>query len=293
MKNILITGATGYIGTSLLKSLQGKYNFFGVVRKSSDVSQIQNLCELVFVENLELCFQNNKIDVVIHLATNYQKVAGAEQYRSMISDNVSFGGDVLHFMSQYGVKRMINSSTYFQNSISESHYSPANFYAATKQAFEDITTYFVQKEQFNIVTLVLYDVYGSNDKRRKILNILLEAIKRGDATFDMTKGEQIVHFVHINDVVAAFEIIINCMLDGTIQSDKFYITDASNGITLRDVVEEWIRVANSPMKVNFGAMPYPNEVVMKPFIGKALPEWVANVSFDEGLKMLIDNHNTL
>jgi len=286
MKNILITGATGYLGTSLLKSLQGKYKFFGVVRKSSDVSQIQNLCELVFVENLELCFQNNKIDIVIHFATNYQKVAGMEQYREMINDNISFGGDILYFMQKYGVKKMINASTYFQNSTSENHYSPANFYAATKQAFEDITTYFVEKEQFKIVTLVLYDVYGPNDKRRKILNILLEAIKRGDATFDMTKGEQIVHFVHINDVVSAFEITVNCMLDGTIQSDKFYITDASNGISLRHVVEELLRVANSPMKVNFGAMSYRNEVVMMPFIGKSLNGFSKQIKLIDGLLTL-------
>jgi nucleoside-diphosphate-sugar epimerase len=285
MKNILITGVTGYVGSNLVKALKGKYNIFGVVRKTSDVSGVKDYCHLVFVEDLEDCFRQNKIDLVLHLATNYQKSSKPDDYINLLNDNIIYGLEILKLMQLYdNCKNFININTYFQyNEVGS--YLPINFYSATKQAFEDILFYFSKNEGFNIINLVLYDVYGSLDNRRKIFNILKEAVENGDKEFNMTKGEQIMNFLHITDCIEALKISINLTLENKIINDTFYLAGAD--VSLKEAVKIFISLMKSDIKINFGAIEYLNNILMKSFIGKSLPGFKPSINVKEGLKYLL------
>ena len=164
-------------------------------------------------------------------------------------------------------------------------YLPINFYSATKQAFEDILFYFSKNEGFNIINLVLYDVYGSMDNRRKIFNILKEAVGREEKEFNMTKGEQIMNFLHIKDCIEALKIAINLTFEDKIINDTFYLAGAD--ISLKEAVKIFISLMKSDIKINFGAIEYPNNTSMKSFIGKSLPGFKPSIDVQEGLKYLL------
>ena len=79
MKTILLTGATGFLGSHLLKYLfKKRYEVVVLKRSTSDVSRITKIIDNVTTYNIdetpiELAFKSHKIDVVMHLATSYGK----------------------------------------------------------------------------------------------------------------------------------------------------------------------------------------------------------------------------
>src|SRR5690606_40584249 len=71
------------------------------------------------------------------------------------------------------VKYLINTSSYSQH-VNQEHYNPNSLYAATKQAYEDILRFYSTK--LNIINLVLFDNFGPNDPRPKIMNLLYKSL---------------------------------------------------------------------------------------------------------------------
>ena len=57
------------------------------------------------------------------------------------------------------------------------NYKPNSFYAATKHASDYLLKYFVDKKT-TIVSLKIFDTYGINDGRNKVLNLLLKNYKK-------------------------------------------------------------------------------------------------------------------
>jgi nucleoside-diphosphate-sugar epimerase len=281
-KNILVTGATGFLGSSFIKACYKEYNIFAVIRPTSDVSKIKDLCTLVLIQNLEECFKNNKIDIVLHLATNFQKFSSPRDYQDLINDNISYGIKILEYMKLYNSKNIINISTFGQYGLGTEEYLPVNFYSATKQAFVDLLKYFSEKEFFSVINLICYDVYGPNDKRKKIFNILNDAINRKDSEFHMTKSEQIVHLLYIQDLIEGLKVSI----DLTLQGNLFKTFCLSNeGLRLKDAVLLFLKLSKSDLKINFGGMEYPPEVIMKPYCGEKLPNWECKTSIEDGLRI--------
>ena len=59
MAQILLTGATGFLGSNLVKKfLSKKYNIHALIRKSSDKSRIIGLKGINYIEYQESCLKN-------------------------------------------------------------------------------------------------------------------------------------------------------------------------------------------------------------------------------------------
>lgn len=73
---ILLTGATGFLGSSILRKLVGlDYNVIIIKRSNSNISRIKDIIALKKIkicnvdnEDLELIFGENKINCIIHSA---------------------------------------------------------------------------------------------------------------------------------------------------------------------------------------------------------------------------------
>ena len=72
---ILLTGATGFIGTNFVLRLHNQYEITALVRASSDTSTIESHCEIYRYKDLDSItqlFQKEQFDGVVHLATFWQ-----------------------------------------------------------------------------------------------------------------------------------------------------------------------------------------------------------------------------
>lgn len=291
MNNYIITGATGFIGSNLVRVLLKNNSKITIItRKNSDYSKILDIKDKLNIyeyngDIIELVNLFNLInpDLVIHLASSFILNHRLDEIDKLIDSNIRFGTQILEAMKLSNCKKIINTSSYYQHYNNEI-YNPVNLYAATKQAFEDIIYYYSSEYNIKSITLELFDTYGENDSRPKILN-LLNNYANSKKVLDMSLGEQILDITYIDDIVSAYLKTIQLI---SIKEDNIpdkYSLISENRIKLKDLVRLYEQVTNKKINVNLGAKPYRNRQIMNPWDkGKHLPQWQARISISEGIK---------
>jgi CDP-paratose synthetase len=291
--NICITGATGFIGGNLVKSLQvlGGSSITAVARSTDACEKIKNLDVECYLddgdtEHLVRFFREQKFDTVVHLASLYLKDHQSHQIENLISSNISFGTRLLEASVKSSVKSFINTGTFWQH-FDNKIYSPVNLYAASKQAFEMIARYYQESSNILFTTLYLNDTYGPGDTRKKILNIW-KAMTDTDS-MDMSPGEQKINLLHIRDVVRGYLRLIHLVQSGNLTSSAVsYVLKSDEEMTLRQLAALFERIAQKKLNINWGALPYKDREVMTVWDGgTTVAGWEPLVSLKEGLKEFI------
>lgn len=259
---VLVTGATGYIGSNVSKKLKEQgYEVYILVKENSDANDEYK--KIVYRENLvNLIEEFNKIkfDLVVHCAAFFVAENKAEDVDNLIKSNVLLTTHILEAMKETGVKKIINTSTSWQHYHNED-YNPVCLYAATKQAAEDIIKFYCETEDISSITLTIFDSYGPNDKRKKLIG-LLGNIYDNNKELKMSPGEQYVDYIYIDDIVDAYVKSVKYLEDDQFKGfNKFYL-NSDNPLKLRDVIKTYEKVFEKKLNVVFGAKPYRKREVM-------------------------------
>lgn len=287
---ILITGVTGFVGSHLATYLSGKgHLIYGLIRKpiqdKSLLSKLNKVSLCLFHEDsLVDLVAEIKPDIVIHLASLYLTVHSYEQIDDLIKSNITFPTKLLEAMSVNNVTKLINTGTSWQHYNSAS-YEPVNLYAATKQAFDDVIKYYTSAKYFSCITLKLFDTYGPDDKRGKLIS-LLDKLSKTKEGLSMSAGEQIVELTHINDVCAAYLAAIELIDEKDAGSNDCYGVSSNEKYNLRTLVEIYEKANNVNLDIKWGGRPYREREVMDLCNNLPnIPKWEAKISLSEGLKI--------
>ncbi|MBI4855617.1 MAG: NAD(P)-dependent oxidoreductase [Acetobacterium woodii] len=292
MKKILVTGGTGFVGSNLVSRLvhQG-YETHVVVRKNSSIDELKSLDRNLFIhvythslQSMTEIFKNASPDIVVHLASLFISEHNADDIDELFQSNLLFGTHLLEAMKQMDVNYLINTGTNWQNYCG-SDYNPVNLYAATKEAFEDIAKFYTQSTSMRMLTLRLYDTYGPNDKRPKILS-LFKKIARTEENLDMSPGDQLLGFVYIDDVVDAFLGAIELIKLKEEHYQEVFFLNPDKYYSLKEVVGIYEEVKAIRLNINWGLRQYRSREVMKPFEGNRLPGWNPRINLREGLNLV-------
>lgn len=294
-KQILITGATGFVGYHLAKHLVENNTVFCLVRTSSDLTKLEKLPKVKFIVydgNLNTLLNklnDIKFDLIYHLASLFIAEHKPEQIDDLVNSNIKFPTQLLEVLTnnQKQVK-LINAGTAWQN-YDESNYNPVCLYAATKQSFEDVIKYYHEARGLSCITLRLYDTYGPEDERKKLMWLLNNLRQTGDS-LDMSCGEQKLNLVHIYDVVNAFVLAGNKLLDKDNYHDSInevYGVYTDHEYSLKEVVSIFEKINNCKLNINWGKKLYREREVMKPFYYyKLLTSWSEKIHLSEGIRNL-------
>jgi len=279
-KRALVTGATGFVGSNLARSLVNEgWHVDVIVRPASDLQIISDLDHRlnihVFdgtIESMIDVMKQSNPDIVFHVASLVLSDHRSEQVEDLVHSNILFGVQLLEAMSKAGVQYLVNTSTFWEH-YENKDYSPVNLYAATKRAFQDLLQYYVEAKGMNAITLKLFDTYGPNDPRPKLLNLLFSIAETGES-LAMSPGEQEVDLVHIDDVVRAYKMAAKRLLDNKVDRHEIYGVSTGNPMSIKDLVKEVEQVTGKKLHVEWGARPYRDREVMEPY-GKLdyLPDW--------------------
>ena len=297
MKNIAVTGATGFIGSNLCRHLvSAGYHVYAIVRPDSSgkipcLAQ-DNIDYIVWnSDEPKDCLKGRAIDCVVHLAALFiAEHADVSQAGALIDANIKFATQVLEAMRQAGVRRFINTGTSWQHFHGES-YNPVCLYAATKEAFEKIIRYYVETDGLQAVTLELFDVYGPHDRRKKLFYLLNQSAHSG-SVLKMSKGEQMLDLVHVDDVADAYLEALKLFSDG--MPMKKYAVSSGEAVMLRDLVALYCECTSKRVNVEWGAREYRAREVMTLWRGfEPLPGWDPRISLKDGLAMLADEQGNV
>lgn len=290
-RNVLLTGATGFIGSNLVKKLScAGHNLHIIVRPDSNLAAIEKSITIHTYDGTINSMLNivaaAKPNLVIHLATLYIAEHASSDIEGLVTSNILLGTELLEAMKQYQVNYLINAGTHWQH-YNQECYNPVNLYAATKQAFETIARYYTQTTPMRMLTLKLLDTYGPNDPRPKLFSLLNRLTQTGE-TLDMSAGQQQLGYVYIDDIVDAFLHALKLINTKPEHYHQDFFVAPEQIYTLRQIVSLYEQTTGIKLKINWGAKPYRNREMMHPYIENKLPQWTAVTSLDNGIKLLLN-----
>ena len=152
-KIILITGSSGFIGNLFLKSaLKEGYLILDILRAKNKKNKILNNLRKKFPNTYNSIFfkeyrelkkklLNKKFDYFINFATLYKNNHNHEDIFRFVESNILFPSLIYDLVNKR-TNLTINFGTMMQHTDGK-NYSPKNFYASTKNAFEVIENFFI------------------------------------------------------------------------------------------------------------------------------------------------------
>lgn len=294
MKRVLITGITGYIGSSLARRLLPDCKIYGLAREPLHLTyleDIQNQIQFVYYdgtyESMSKALNLSQPDLVYHLAAYYTGAHGKEHTPRLISSNITLGAYLLEAMAGCGCPALVNVSTVMAHYQGED-YRPLNLYAATKQAFSDLLAYYTDAGQIRAVTLVLSDTYGPNDHRPKILNLIKNAVQTGER-LALSDGRQDYDLVYIDDVTRAFQTAGTQLLLNPNWKNEIFQIRAKEIFTLRETAERMLQINQAKLNAGWGERPLPEREIRRAVkVYPVLPDWEPEVSLEIGMRRLMD-----
>lgn len=279
--NILVTGATGFVGTNLIKSFKYCHTVHALVRPTTDLSKVGTKYTFEFNDNIEelaAYLSSNQIEGIIHLASLCLAQHKPEQIKDLVLSNVYLGSAILEAAVKAKVKWFLNTGTIWQNYIPDSkEYCPVNLYAATKQAFIDLAKYYIETSAIRFCTLKLCDTYGPDDTRRKIFALFQQIAETGE-TLNMSPGDQKLDILHIDDVVRGFDCLAS-MLQNATEIENEYVLSSGEQYSLKELAKMFEKAMGKTLHINWGGRPYREREVMIPYKGNILPNWKVTKSF--------------
>jgi nucleoside-diphosphate-sugar epimerase len=292
---ILVTGATGFIGGRIVPYLlERNYEVSITVRSNSDVDNLGDHLKNVDIVTLEENFttiglvkslDKIKPDVVVHLASLYISEHKLDQVESLINSNVLFGVQLLEAMDFIGCKKLVNIGTSWQY-YNGAEYEPVNLYAATKQAFIDIAQYYIKARGLQVIDLKLFDTYGVNDNRKKIIPFLIENLDANE-TIALSAGDQKINIVYVDDVLSCIEMAVSHLYSKVVLYEE-YAVGSSEVLSLKELVRLIENISKKSLSIKWGGKEYRDREVMVPWNnGERLPGWEPKISLKEGLKKLL------
>jgi len=248
--NILITGATGYLGSKLTNELlKSGHIIHCTIRDTVKINKqrLSKNTKIYEIEKIEIndIFRDNKIDCIIHCATNYGR-GTKNNLLEMIDANIYFPLKILLAAKKYKVKYFINTDTALQSYVSE--------YSFTKKQFLNWLIFF--SKDITVVNILLEHFYGPKDKESKFINYMInKLIKNKDISIPLTKGNQRRDFIYIDDVLSAYQCIIANLekLDNKFNNISLGSNELISIKNLAIMIKD--KCNNSKSTLKFGALP--------------------------------------
>ena len=204
MKNILITGSNGYIGSYLVPKLKKKrgYCIFEAIRENGC-----NLAQDNWVKNIP----RRNFDVIIHLAQSKQYRHFPQGAVDIFNVNVRATFELLEWGRLHGVKRFIFSSTgnvyplQKRKVVETNPCIPGSMYAVSKLCAEHLIRQY--SSFFEACILRIFSVYGPGQQDNLISNIIDRVKKNKSIVLTGNKGIVLTP-LFISDCVGAIEKFI-------------------------------------------------------------------------------------
>lgn len=276
MKNILVIGGAGYIGSHTVKMLAAKgYN--PVVFDNLSKGHRKAVSAYPFEEGdlgdkarLAEVFQKHHIDAVMHFAAFIEVGESVKEPSKYYHNNVSKVLNLLDSMVENNVKYFVFSSTAatfgepVKEKIDETHPQlPINPYGNTKLMVEKMLADFDEAYGLKSTTLRYFNASGaddsgeigeSHDPESHLIPIVLQAaagkrpsIKMFGDDYPTPDGTCVRDYVHVNDLARAHILALEKMFrDNT--SERFNL-GSGNGYSVAELVKEAKRITGIDFKV--------------------------------------------
>lgn len=279
----LLTGASGFLGSHLLRALIGTgWDVVCTRRESTQFYRIRDVKDQVKWINLDFCdlskiFVDEQFSVVIHCATEYGR--GQSDPIKTIDANLILPLKILELAERNGVEVFVNTDTVLPKMVSS--------YALSKRQFYEWMT--IYSQGISCINIAIEHFYGPGDDESKFVSFIVRKLLEKPASIDLTSGIQKRDFIFIDDVISAFMRILNTDRKAGLIN---YEIATGHSITIQDFVKLAAKLTlNETTRLNFGAIPLRKGEIMELNVdlSKIIAlGWKPMITIENGLKRTID-----
>lgn len=279
MKEILVTGGAGYIGSHVVKMLAER-GYAPLVYDSlengfrdfvADHELVQG--DIGDYETLAALFRKREIECVMNFASYIAVGESVQHPLKYYANNVAKTLELFRAMNDHGVKRFIFSSTAavygYPDAVpirEDSPLRPINPYGRTKHFIEQVLGDLDAAASFRSISLRYFNAAGADPSgfigeshvpETHIIPLVIRAVL--DESYFLTifgtdyktpDGTCIRDYIHVNDLASAHVLALENLLAGN--SSKVFNLGNGTGFSVREVVESVRRVTGRMPQVRTG-----------------------------------------
>ncbi|MBE7411767.1 MAG: NAD-dependent epimerase/dehydratase family protein [Leptospiraceae bacterium] len=261
---VLVTGGTGFIGQYVIRDLLKRKDIeiISTTRNIQNARFLDFYSRVEFIEfdlsrpNEKFFLEYAKIDSLIHLAWD-----GLPNYKENfhIEKNLFESYFFCKKFIELGLKNLTVVGTCFEYGIvngalhEEMDSKPANPYSIAKDSLRKFLEVLQKKNNFSFKWIRLFYMYGKGQSSNSIISQLENSIQSREKVFNMSGGDQLRDYLPVEKIA---EYICECSLQYRVQG----IINCCSGkpISIRSLVENYLKEKNVEMKLNLGFYPYPD-----------------------------------
>ncbi|MFQ5812944.1 MAG: NAD-dependent epimerase/dehydratase family protein [Anaerolineae bacterium] len=298
---VLVTGATGFIGSHLAERLVAeRAEVTLAVEPGASKANVASILDKVRVREVDLregqmvrqLVQECQPSRVYHLAAVGVTEPGIDPALA-VQVNVMGTLNLLEALSETDCDCFINTGTCYEYGHhtppmrEDQMVDPINTYATSKSAAWLFCHMYHRTHGYPIVTVRPFTVYGPRQSTRALIPQTILSALRGE-DFEMTGGEQTRDFTYVDDVVEGY---VRASLSKKAIGQTINLGTGEER-PIKDVVLKVLELMGNPVRPLIGALPYrPREIwrlCSDNSKARELLGWQPQVSLEDGLRKTIE-----
>jgi dTDP-6-deoxy-L-talose 4-dehydrogenase (NAD+) len=260
--NILVTGATGFIGRHVVPVLlQRGHQVTALARDEKKAKSMPWWHEVSFIAcdlHIEANFAKVSVipDILIHLAwpglPNYKAISHFEK-------NLPADYRFIKALVAAGVKHVLISGTCFEYGMQSGCLSedtitvPSNPYGLAKDTLRKFVEALQQKMPFILQWIRLFYLYGPGQNPESLPAQIARAIENRESEFKMSSGEQLRDYLSVEEVARRIGLLVDHP-----ECNGIINCCSAKPISIRRFVEQRLEEMGVHMKLKLGYYPYPD-----------------------------------
>ncbi len=291
MGTVVITGANGFVGRSLIQLLsrQKEFSVVGVDIQESGSNGYLFCSADIRNDSCIDVISRLKPDIIVHLAGLLSKADDAQSRTLLINANVNGTMHVLEAAKVNKSKFIFSSSGLVYGNqkgpfTEDMACIPEDFYGYSKFAAEEMIRLYSRRYGLPFAIFRAAVLYGPSQGGSMFIPSVVKSLLAGE-TFPMTEGEQTRDFLYIDDFISALELAARSNLNGT------FNVGTGSAITMKSAARMVEEVIGSKELLQIGALPYRvNESWQYCLSPEKLVKetgWTPKVGLKDGLKKVV------
>jgi nucleoside-diphosphate-sugar epimerase len=265
VRSALVAGATGFVGTNLVRSLlDAGVTTYGLARTGSpNRSRLERLdgfhsipIDSYGTAELERALGAAEVDVV-YSAVGSGTSHAEDRWEVLLDGNIRTATDMARFAAGRA-RRFVHVGTCLEYAAKDSSLvesdpmGPTSAYATTKAAAQLLIAHLCRSAGLEHVHARLFNTYGLFEGRNRLIPFLLRQLRAGEPAL-LTAGTHVRDFTFVTDVTDALVRLGDCPLE---EGRGVFNVCTGRGISVREVAERVADVVGfSPALLRFGARP--------------------------------------